>query len=78
MWTQTHRVADVRARARGVYRRRKKGCTVRDPAGPASSDLVNRRFVADRPDALSVTDITQHRTDESWLYCGGIDKRGGQ
>jgi len=31
-------------------------------------DLVNRRFVADRPDALWVTDITQHRTAEGWVY----------
>src|SRR5262245_5486384 len=40
----------------GIYRRRYKGCTVRDPAATPASDLVNRRFVADRPDALWVTD----------------------
>jgi putative transposase len=53
----------------GVYRRRGRGCTRRDPAATPSADRVNRRFVADRPDALWVTDVTQHRTDEGWLYC---------
>jgi putative transposase len=56
----------------GVYRRRRKGCTVRDPAATPSSDLVNRRFVADRPDALWVTDITQHRTNQGWVYCAVV------
>ena len=56
----------------GVYRRRRKGCTVRDPDATPSTDLVNRRFVADRPDALWVTDVTQHRTDEGWVYCAVV------
>jgi putative transposase len=56
----------------GVYRRRRKGCTIRDPAATPSADLVNRRFVADRPDALWVTDITQHRTGEGWVYCAVV------
>lgn len=47
----------------GVYRPRRTGCTVRDPAAAPSADLVNRRSVADRPDALWFTDVTQHRTD---------------
>jgi putative transposase len=56
----------------GVHRRRRGGCTVRDPAGQPSTDLVNRRFVADRPDALWVSDITQHRTDQGWVYCAVV------
>jgi len=56
----------------GFYRRRRRGCTVRDPAATPSADLVNRRFVADRPDALWLTDITQHRTGEGWVYCAVV------
>jgi putative transposase len=56
----------------GVHRRRRGGCTVRDPIGQSSTDLVNRRFVADRPDALWVSDITQHRTDQGWVYCAVV------
>ena len=56
----------------GVHRRRRGGCTVRDPAGQPSTDLVNRRFVADRPDALWVSDITQHRTEAGWVYCAVV------
>ncbi len=56
----------------GVYRRRRPGCTVRDPAAQPSADLVNRRFAAERPDALWVTDITQHRTSDGWVYCAVV------
>jgi putative transposase len=56
----------------GVHRRRRGGCTVRGPAATASTDLVNRQFVADRPDALWVSDITQHRTDQGWVYCAVV------
>ncbi|MFG2105188.1 IS3 family transposase [Micromonospora echinaurantiaca] len=56
----------------GVYRRRRRGCTVRDPHASPSADLVNRRFVAERPDALWVTDITQHRTQGGWVYCAVV------
>ena len=33
---------------------------------------MNQRFVADRPDALWVSDITQHRTDQGWVYCAVV------
>jgi putative transposase len=56
----------------GVHRRRRKGCTVRDPVATPAADLVNRRFTADRPDALWVTDITQHRTGQGWVYCAVV------
>jgi putative transposase len=56
----------------GVYRRRRRGCTVRDPAAAPAPDLVHRRFTAERPDALWVTDITQHRSDEGWVYAAVV------
>jgi putative transposase len=56
----------------GIYRRRRKGCTVRDPAASPHPDLVDRQFTADRPDRLWVTDITQHRTGQGWLYCAVV------
>jgi putative transposase len=56
----------------GIYRRRRNGCTVRDRAATPHPDLVNRQFTADRPDRLWVTDITQHRTGQGWLYCAVV------
>jgi putative transposase len=32
-------------------------------------DLVNRNFVAERPNALWLTDITEHKTREGTVYC---------
>ena len=48
----------------GLYRRRRHGCTVRDPAADPYPDLVDRKFNADSQDLLWVTDITEHPTDE--------------
>jgi putative transposase len=59
----------------GVHRRRSAGRTRSDSAASAAScaaDLVHRRFVADRPDALWVSDITQHRTEQGWVYCAVV------
>jgi putative transposase len=56
----------------GVHRRCASGCTWRDPSGRASTDLVNRQFLAGRPDQLWVSDITQHRTDQGWVYCAVV------
>ncbi|TPW64016.1 IS3 family transposase, partial [Schumannella sp. 10F1B-5-1] len=55
----------------GVHHRRWR----RGPAGrlPAVfEDHVQRRFTADGPDRLWVTDITQHRTGEGWVYCAAV------
>lgn len=49
----------------GVHRRRGRA---RPPQPPAHDDLVARRFGVEGPDRLWVTDITQHRTDQGWLY----------
>ncbi len=37
-----------------------------------AEDLVNRTFHRIRPNELWVTDITQHRTREGWLYCAAV------
>jgi putative transposase len=52
----------------GVHRRRKHSLTRRDPVRPVYADLVQREFSPNAPDRLWVADITQHRTDEGWLY----------
>jgi putative transposase len=39
---------------------------------PVHDDLVGRDFSADRPNALWLTDITEHWTDEGKLYCCAI------
>jgi putative transposase len=50
---------------------KKKGLSKR--AGPpVHDDLVGRDFTADRSNALWLTDITEHRTDEGKLYCCAI------
>lgn len=56
----------------GISRRRTKGCTRRNPNASLYPDLVKRRFVADRPGQLWVADITQHPTDEGWLYIAAV------
>ncbi|MGY4708460.1 IS3 family transposase [Mycolicibacterium sp. CBM1] len=38
----------------------------------AADDLVNRKFHRLSPNELWVTDITQHRTREGWLYCCAV------
>ena len=56
----------------GLYRRRRHGCTVRDPAADPYPDLVDRKFTVDSQDLLWVTDITEHPTDEGNLYCAAV------
>jgi putative transposase len=56
----------------GLYRRRRHGCTVRDPHAEPYKDLVDRTFVATGPDRLWVTDITEHPTGEGKLYCAAV------
>ena len=57
-------------RIQGVHRRRWCNSGRRDPA--VFDDLVQRQFHADAPDRLWVTDITQHRTSEGWVYCAAV------
>jgi putative transposase len=52
----------------GIYRRRHRGCTVRDAQAVPSDDLVNRAFDPTGPDRLWVMDVTEHPTDEGKVY----------
>ena len=53
----------------GIYvRRKKRGC----PAQPVHDDLVRRHFVADAPDRLWLTDITEHATREGKVYLAAV------
>jgi putative transposase len=52
----------------GVYRRRRRGCTRRDPGAELAQDLVNRRFDVEGPDQLWVSDVTEHPTDAGKVY----------
>lgn len=54
----------------GIHRRRWRSGGGRAPA--VFDDHVQRVFTADRPDRLWVTDITQHRTAEGWVYCAAV------
>jgi putative transposase len=57
-----------RAGLQGVQKRR-FWCTTRSGAAERwAPDLVDRQFVADRPDALWVADATYVPTAEGWLY----------
>ena len=50
---------------------KKKGLS-KKAGPPVHDDLVGRDFTAERPNALWLTDITEHRTDEGKLYCCAI------
>lgn len=57
------RLWSVHAKKKGKYRK----------AGPpAHDDLVKRDFTADEPNALWLTDITEHKTSEGKLYLCAI------
>ena len=53
----------------GVHRRRWRHGQRSEAVWP---DRVQRRFVADAPDRLWVSDITQHRTGEGWVYAAVV------
>jgi putative transposase len=56
-------------RLQGVSRRGKKPrTTVADEKAPPAPDLVERRFLADRPNALWLADITYVETREGYLF----------
>lgn len=57
------------ARIHGVYRRRGER---RRPALAVHDDLVRRRFVADAPNRLWLTDITEHPTGDGKVYCAAV------
>jgi transposase InsO family protein len=57
------------ARLSGIYRRRWRQAS---PAAPVHDDLVRRRFVAEAPDRLWLTDITEHPTREGKVYLAAV------
>ncbi len=52
----------------GVYRRRRSGCTRRNPDAVPSDDLVCRQFHLHGPDRLWISDITEHPAQEGKVY----------
>jgi putative transposase len=56
----------------GLYRRRRRGCTVRAPTAEPSGDLVKRQFTVEGTHRLWVTDITEHPTMEGTVYCAAV------
>jgi len=57
------------AKLQGIYKRRRaRHC----PAAPVHDDLVQRRFVADAPNRLWLTDITEHPTREGKVYLAAV------
>jgi putative transposase len=57
----------------GVSRRgKKRRTTVPDPKQPPAPDLVERRFAAERPNALWLADITYVPTHEGYLFLGVV------
>ena len=51
------------------HQRKRTGCR---PAPATHEDLVQRRFVADAPDRVWFTDVTQHRAADGWVYCCAV------
>jgi transposase InsO family protein len=79
VWKQLHREGVQVARCTverlmreagltGLIRGGKRRTTIVEPAAPRPPDLVDRKFVATRPNALWVSDITYVRTWEGWAY----------
>jgi transposase InsO family protein len=58
----------------GVHRRKTAKNEPRDPGKrlPVFTDLLQRDFSASRPNEKWVADLTQHRTEEGWLYVAGV------
>jgi transposase InsO family protein len=56
----------------GVHRRKFTSTTRRDPKRDPYPDLVKRQFTTDEPNKVWVADVTQHETDEGWLYLAVI------
>jgi len=54
----------------GISHRRKRGKSRPLPA--PHEDLVRRKFIADAPDELWVTDITEHPTKTGKVYCAAV------
>jgi len=69
-----HRVARLMHRAglQAGCQRRKRPRTTQHGPGPIAANVLNRDFVAQRPNEKWVTDITYIDTREGWLYLATI------
>jgi putative transposase len=56
----------------GCQRGRFRTTTKANPAHPVAPNILNRQFVASRPNQRWVTDITYIWTDEGWCYLAAI------
>ena len=58
----------------GGWRWRTRSSSGPRPTSPGRThaDLVQRRFAADEPNRLWVTDITQHPTGQGFVYCAVV------
>jgi len=56
----------------GVHRRNGRAKVRPRVEGPLCPDLVKRTFTASAPNQLWVADLTQHGTDEGWLYLATV------
>jgi putative transposase len=56
----------------GVSPRKRFKTTIRIPGITPATDLVERQFRPDRPNAMWVADITYLRTGEGWLYLAAV------
>ncbi|MEW6546782.1 MAG: IS3 family transposase [Bacillota bacterium] len=56
----------------GVHRRNGQARARPRAEGSVYPDLVKRSFTATAPDQLWVADLTQHGTDEGWLYLATV------
>ena len=62
-----------RLEIQGVSRRRKKArTTIADEKAPPAPDLVERKFVAERPNQLWLADLTYVPTLQGWLFLGVV------
>lgn len=68
--TVTRLMADIGLR--GVQRGRKQFTTIPDDTAARPADLVERQFVAHRPNRLWLADITYVSTWQGWLYVAFI------
>jgi putative transposase len=52
----------------GIYPRRRRGSTRRDPDAQPAEDLVKRAFDVTEPDRLWMMDVTEHATGDGKIY----------
>ena len=70
VWAQASRPVDESCWPAGICHRRKRGR--HRPLPAPHEDLVQRRFMADAPNGLWCTDITEHPTEDGKVYCCAV------